>query len=609
MGKFNFLKSSFSKGSSSTTPEPVYLTPGNNGPNDQLSAGTSRQSSSTHIHEFQSTITPPRNNNIDPTPINPPLIDGFLDSTYDPSALPPPLESNSASHLQLPVQSTSTNPSSAPAPVTLTWEAPADFAPAVISETASSNFDPSTLEEPDESPPSYEAARVPAQPVTYTFSNLGKSSSCGLLLPPAESPDTRPLYYIAVSNNFMWPTCLVTSLFKGSNADGDYVGGFTTILSVYPHERHTKTLSALQTVTIKSKEVLFDRIFELIKKKNDRYVYRWRGRQTSKALIWCSRAMDPDVTIATFLKLSSSKGSPPSSENIPPPAIPLDSTPQTNNPSEHSGLIARSSSNEPSPTHTHEFRSTVIPPSEIEDTPTAHNPVAISTLDEDHEVDPFAIPPTILESNPMPYLQPPAQLTSASLPLTSAPITLTWEPHTEFAPAAVISETASSSNFDRSMFNEPDGVPPSYEIARVPAQPVTYTFSNLGKTSNSGLLLPPVDSPDTRPLYYIAVSNKFMWPNCLVTSLFKGSSADGDYVGGFTTILSVYTGPPLAGREILTDLQTVTLKSKEMPTNQIFGVIKNKNARVLCFSMALEAERQSPDMGMSELALSGEFDH
>ncbi|KAF9054670.1 hypothetical protein BJ165DRAFT_1399850 [Panaeolus papilionaceus] len=58
------------------------------------------------------------------------------------------------------------------------------------------------------------------------ISKAKRTSISGLLLPPADSLDTRPLYDIAVYADFMWPYCVITSVFKGSNADGDYVGGF-----------------------------------------------------------------------------------------------------------------------------------------------------------------------------------------------------------------------------------------------------------------------------------------------------------------------------------------------------------------------------------------------
>ncbi|KAF9054667.1 hypothetical protein BJ165DRAFT_1523162 [Panaeolus papilionaceus] len=111
--------------------------------------------------------------------------------------------------------------------------------------------------------------------------------------------------------------------------------------------------------------------------------------------------------------------------------------------------------------------------------------------------------------------------------------TRTWAPSE--VPETPRIEDRASSNITTGIDGDfATALPPSYEVARVPAHPVTYAFSKLGRTSGTGLLLPLADSPDTRPLYYIAVSSDFMYPNCLVTSIFKGSNADGDYVGGFT---------------------------------------------------------------------------
>ncbi|KAF9453603.1 hypothetical protein P691DRAFT_658346 [Macrolepiota fuliginosa MF-IS2] len=77
----------------------------------------------------------------------------------------------------------------------------------------------------------------------------------------------------------------------------------------------------------------------------------------------------------------------------------------------------------------------------------------------------------------------------------------------------------------------PNEAPPDYRVARNPVQPVRYQFSNLG--ANSMILLPPADAPDTRPVYHITVSMNCFVPNCYITTIRRGGTEQGEYVGDF----------------------------------------------------------------------------
>jgi hypothetical protein len=77
----------------------------------------------------------------------------------------------------------------------------------------------------------------------------------------------------------------------------------------------------------------------------------------------------------------------------------------------------------------------------------------------------------------------------------------------------------------------PPGSPPPYDHARVPLHAVNYTFSPQG--FNTLLLLPPSDLQDTRPQYHISVAMNCMNPFSFITTVHKGASDFGPYVGEF----------------------------------------------------------------------------
>jgi hypothetical protein len=70
-----------------------------------------------------------------------------------------------------------------------------------------------------------------------------------------------------------------------------------------------------------------------------------------------------------------------------------------------------------------------------------------------------------------------------------------------------------------------------YDTARVPTEPIKYTFSP--QSFNTMLLVPPPDVQDTRPLYHISVALNCFIPSSFVTTIRRGASEYGEYVGEF----------------------------------------------------------------------------
>jgi hypothetical protein len=71
-------------------------------------------------------------------------------------------------------------------------------------------------------------ARRPTKTLRYTFSPMNFNSM--ILVPPADAPDTRPLYHISHSlNNFM-PYSMITTIRRDGLAEGQVVGDFEYVL-------------------------------------------------------------------------------------------------------------------------------------------------------------------------------------------------------------------------------------------------------------------------------------------------------------------------------------------------------------------------------------------
>ncbi|KAF9527905.1 hypothetical protein CPB83DRAFT_855394 [Crepidotus variabilis] len=65
---------------------------------------------------------------------------------------------------------------------------------------------------PDEHPPDYSSASRPTINVRYIFSPIAGQNAM-LVVPPAESPDTRPKFYIALSTNIFMPFSYITTIY------------------------------------------------------------------------------------------------------------------------------------------------------------------------------------------------------------------------------------------------------------------------------------------------------------------------------------------------------------------------------------------------------------
>lgn len=70
-----------------------------------------------------------------------------------------------------------------------------------------------------------------------------------------------------------------------------------------------------------------------------------------------------------------------------------------------------------------------------------------------------------------------------------------------------------------------------YNISRIPNKPIRYSFSQL--SFNSMILVPPADSPDTRPLYHVSVHLNCFMPFSYITTIRRGATEIGDHVADF----------------------------------------------------------------------------
>ncbi|KAF9482615.1 hypothetical protein BDN70DRAFT_918971 [Pholiota conissans] len=148
------------------------------------------------------------------------------------------------------------------------------------------------MDVPLDPPPSYAVARVPEHPETYTFSNISISNSSMLLIPPRDAVSQAPLYYIAVGHYPFLPTCLITSVTKGSDEHGPYVGGFKCVTMMSGQE---STRFGSQTVTIRGREHLLWQIFTKEPKRKGAQTFRWKPfGSSSRVLVWtCTKWPQP----------------------------------------------------------------------------------------------------------------------------------------------------------------------------------------------------------------------------------------------------------------------------------------------------------------------------
>ncbi|KAH8097035.1 hypothetical protein BXZ70DRAFT_944003 [Cristinia sonorae] len=74
---------------------------------------------------------------------------------------------------------------------------------------------------------------------------------------------------------------------------------------------------------------------------------------------------------------------------------------------------------------------------------------------------------------------------------------------------------------------------PTYASASIPRNPpvITCTFDQI--SSHAMILVPPSSMMDTRPLYYISFKEDFFLPGNLITTIRRGGSENGKFVGEF----------------------------------------------------------------------------
>jgi hypothetical protein len=80
---------------------------------------------------------------------------------------------------------------------------------------------------------SYNWVNKPTVAMTYTFSP--HSTNAMLVLPPEDSPDTRPKYYVSVGPNCWNPTSWITTVRRGASESGELVGDFEWVRALGLH--------------------------------------------------------------------------------------------------------------------------------------------------------------------------------------------------------------------------------------------------------------------------------------------------------------------------------------------------------------------------------------
>ncbi|KAF9451190.1 hypothetical protein P691DRAFT_724711 [Macrolepiota fuliginosa MF-IS2] len=125
-----------------------------------------------------------------------------------------------------------------------------------------------------------------------------------------------------------------------------------------------------------------------------------------------------------------------------------------------------------------------------------------------------------------------------------------------------------STNTETNTESTPSEAPPDYAVARYPVRPVRYQFSSVG--SNSMILLPPETAPDTRPVYHITVSMNCFVPYSYITTLRRGGTEAGEYVGDFE--LGATCDPDLR-------TPTICLRGREYPMTTSIEVKRSGGSR------------------------------
>ncbi|KAJ7093129.1 hypothetical protein C8R44DRAFT_399036 [Mycena epipterygia] len=152
----------------------------------------------------------------------------------------------------------------------------------------------------------------------------------------------------------------------------------------------------------------------------------------------------------------------------------------------------------------------------------------------------------------------------------------------------------------------PFGSPPAYDHARVPLHPVNYTFSPQG--FNSLLLLPPPDLPDTRPLYHISVALNCMNPFSFITTVHRGASDSGPYVGEFEMGISTIPATVCMGSSQKTIKDAIRVEHrtrwcwrfKEDPSQHIRWELNNFSTGLFNCFLASDRHPASTDLKIAQ---------
>ncbi|KAF8972688.1 hypothetical protein BDZ97DRAFT_850887 [Flammula alnicola] len=140
---------------------------------------------------------------------------------------------------------------------------------------------------------------------------LGASSSAMLLIPPPDSPDTRPVYHISVGQDPFLPNCFITSVVQGGREDGLHVGRFKTVIGVEAMKRN------IETVCMRECEHPLSTMFTNTttrRKGVTRRTFSWYSFNPARAVLWttasswplvspssCSHPSEPNRILAEFV--------------------------------------------------------------------------------------------------------------------------------------------------------------------------------------------------------------------------------------------------------------------------------------------------------------------
>ncbi|KAJ7273344.1 hypothetical protein C8J57DRAFT_1506865 [Mycena rebaudengoi] len=140
--------------------------------------------------------------------------------------------------------------------------------------------------------------------------------------------------------------------------------------------------------------------------------------------------------------------------------------------------------------------------------------------------------------------------------------------------------------------------PPAYEVARVPLEAFNYTLSPT--SDNALLLLPPPRSPDSHPQYRISVSLNCLNPFSSITTVRRGASLDGPFVGEIQMGISTLPATVCLGDrqkqlyDVMSNLKTVrtrwTWTFRDDPAQHIRWELNNFSTGV--FNVGVDSTHQ-----------------